>query len=122
MGAYVLLTVFLFSRGSSESKDPDAEEPSDADPRRADKRKNVPWPVRRGGIVLTLYENSLGIALFALFFASFALHAMTGAAEYSQEQLAHGGEAVSVLSYLGRRGSGSSRSRNGRASSWRSAR
>ena len=100
MGAYVVLTVFLFSRGSAESKDPDKEEPSDADPRQADMRKDVPWPVRRGGIILTLYENSLGIALFALFFASFALHAVTGAADYSQEQLAHGGEAISTLGYL----------------------
>ena len=33
MGAYVLLTAFLFSRGSSESKDPDSDAaPQDADP------------------------------------------------------------------------------------------
>ncbi|MGZ8512199.1 MAG: DUF6766 family protein [Candidatus Limnocylindria bacterium] len=101
MGAYVVLTVFLFSRGSSESKDPDTRAPSDADPRQAGERKDVPWPVRRGGLVLALYENSLGIAMFALFFASFALHAVTGAADYSHEQLAHGGEAISTLGYLG---------------------
>src|SRR5690349_4753768 len=28
--AYVILTVYLFQRGSSESKDPDAQEPVDA--------------------------------------------------------------------------------------------
>jgi len=100
MGAYVLLTAFLFSRGSSESKDPDAENPADSDPRQADKREDVAWPVRAGGIALVLYENSLTIALFAVFFASFALHAVTGAGEYSQEQIAHGGHAVSVLAYL----------------------
>ena len=33
MGAYVLFTVFLFQRGSSESKDPDKEESVDQDPR-----------------------------------------------------------------------------------------
>ena len=49
---------------------------------------------------MILYENSLTIAMFALFFASFALHAATGAGEYSQEQVAHGREAVSVLGYL----------------------
>ena len=32
MGAYVLLTVWLRQRGSSESKDPDKPEPVDADP------------------------------------------------------------------------------------------
>ena len=101
MGAYVLLTAFLFSRGSSESKDPDSASPQDADPREADKRTNVPWPVRAGGLVLTLYENSLTLALFALFFASLALHAATGAAEYSHEQVTHGGHALSVWAYLG---------------------
>ena len=34
MGAYVLFTVFLFQRGSSESKDPDKEDPVDEDPDR----------------------------------------------------------------------------------------
>jgi hypothetical protein len=100
MGAYVLLTALLLSRGSSESKDPDRDSPQDADPRRADKRGRVPWPVRRGGLVLWLYEHSLTITLFALFFGSFALHAVTGAADYSQEQVTHGGHAVSLLGYL----------------------
>ncbi len=102
MGGYVLLTAILFSRGSAESKDPDAEEEVDADPREADKRRrDLPWPVRRGGVALVLYEHSLTIALFAIFFASFALHAVTGAGEYSAEQLAHGGAAVSPIAYLG---------------------
>ena len=101
MGFYVLLTAYLFSRGSSESKDPDAEAPQDEDPRRADKRKHVPSPVRRQGLILTLYEHSLSIALFGIFFASFALHAVMGAAEYSSEQLVHGGQAVSAIGYLG---------------------
>ena len=101
MGSYVFLTAFLFSRGSAESRDPDAPGPSDADPRLADMRRRVPWPVRRGGLLLALYERSLSIALFALFIASFALHALTGSGDYSQEQLAHGGDPVSALAYLG---------------------
>jgi hypothetical protein len=47
--AYVMLTVYLFQRGSSESKDPDKEEPVDADPRDSKGDPNAPWPVRRGG-------------------------------------------------------------------------
>ena len=46
MGAYVLFTVFLFQRGSSESKDPDKEESVDEDPRQAQDREGIPWPVR----------------------------------------------------------------------------
>jgi len=100
MGAYVLFTVFLFQRGSSESKDPDKEEPVDEDPRQALARSDVPWPVRFGGPVLKLYEHSLALAFVLLFLVSFLLHAVGGAHEYSQEQLAHGGQAVSTLEFL----------------------
>jgi hypothetical protein len=62
MGAYVLFTVYLFQRGSSESKDPDKPEPVDEDPRQARDRSDAPWPVRKGGLVLRLYEHSLAIA------------------------------------------------------------
>jgi hypothetical protein len=99
MGSYVLFTVFLFQKGSAESKDPEGEEPQDADPRRAEKR-GAPWPVRRGGLVLALYENSLTIAMFALFLASFLLHAWGGVRAFNQEQLEHGGQAISYPSYL----------------------
>jgi hypothetical protein len=100
MGAYVLFTVFLFQRGSSESKDPDKEEPVDEDPRQARDRQDAPWPVRYGGLLLKGYEYSLSIALLLLFLFSFSLHAIGGAREYSQEQLAHGGHAVSTLEFL----------------------
>ena len=100
MGAYVLLTAFLFERGSSESKDPDAPEAVDDDPAAAAGRPGVPWPVRRGGVVRALYSNSLTVALLLLFVGSFALHAMGGAREYSEEQVAHGGEAVSTLGFV----------------------
>jgi hypothetical protein len=99
MGLYVLLTAWLVQRGSAESKDPDAGRTDEAggDER---SRPDVPWPVRKGGPVLKLYENSLGIALLGLFALSFALHAVGGAEAYSQEQLEHGGSPVSVLGYL----------------------
>jgi hypothetical protein len=100
MGAYVVFTVFLFQRGSSESKDPDKKEPVDEDPRQAGDRSDAPWPVRYGGPVLKLYEHSLAVALLLLFLVSFLLHAVGGAREYSQEQLAHGGQAVTTVEFL----------------------
>ncbi len=101
MGAYVLLTALLFSRGSAESRDPDADERTDDDPATIDRRrKDLPWPVRHGGVTLLLYEHSLTIALLGIFVVSFALHAVTGAGEYSAEQLVHGGAAVSPIEYL----------------------
>ena len=100
MAFFVLLTVFLFQRGSSESKRPDVLEAVDLDPRESPQKDRAPWPVRRGGIALTLYENSLSLAFATLFLASFALHAATGVVEYNQEQLAHGQPAVSVTEYM----------------------
>jgi len=98
--AYVVLTVYLYQRGSSESKDPDKEESVDADPRDSQTDSNAPWPVRQGGGWLRFYENSLLLAFLALFFAAVALHAAGGAAEYNHEQLLHGGETVSTFQYL----------------------
>ena len=100
MGSYVLLTVFLFQKGSSESKKLDNSDAVNEDPRKAQRRKNVPSPVRRGGLVLAVYEHSLTIAMFTLFFLSFALHVVTGAARYSAEQVEHGGEPATAAEYL----------------------
>ena len=100
MSVYVLLTVFLFQKGSSESKDPDGpKEEVDREP--DPKRKGAPWPVRKGGVVLALYRNSLGLALALLFLVSFVLHAIGGAGEYNEEQASHGHAPVSVIGYLG---------------------
>ena len=57
--------------------------------------------VKRGGLGLKLYQNSLSIVLFALFLASFALHAYGGAKEFSEEQIEHGEPAVSTVEYMG---------------------
>jgi hypothetical protein len=100
MGAYVAFTAFLIQRGSPESKKPDGD-PSDADPRKVvgKARKDAPWPVRRGGLVLTLYEHSLSAALLLLFVVSFIGHLLGGHAEFNDEQMAHGLPDVSLWSF-----------------------
>jgi hypothetical protein len=101
MGAYVLLTAFLLQKGSPESKpineQGDADTSGDAQPVTADS----PGPVKRGGAVKKLYENSLSLALFGLFAVSFVLHLLGGAAAYNEEQSLHGGPAISVAEFLG---------------------
>ena len=67
MGVFILFTVFLYQKGSAESKDPDKREVVDRDPRNVRDKRNAPWPVRRGGWILKLYENSLSLAFFLLF-------------------------------------------------------
>jgi hypothetical protein len=100
MGMFVLLTVKLYQKGSSESKERGKKHPSDEDPRLHRNDPGAPWPVRRGGIALALYEHSLSIGLIALFLASFVLHAVCGVRSYNEEQLQHGEPAVSVWGYL----------------------
>jgi hypothetical protein len=101
MFGYVILTAFLFQKGSSESKKPGEPEPVDRDPRNS-RRKNAPWPVRRGGFVLKLYENSLSLAFLLFFLISITMHAVSGASVYNEEQVEHGQpEQLSVLQYAG---------------------
>lgn len=99
---YVVLTVFLYQKGSSESKRPGTFELVDVDPRTITdvEREEAPWPVKKGGWILRLYENSLGLAFLLLFLISFAIHAISGAKLHSAEELEHGGQAVTTWEYL----------------------
>lgn len=97
---YVLLTVFLRQKGLSESKGLDGDEAVDEDPREHQQDPSAPWPVRQGSWLLAVYQHSLSIALFLLFFLSFMLHPAGGVREYNQDQAAHGAQAVSMLGYV----------------------
>jgi hypothetical protein len=99
MAFYVLLTVWLLQLGSSESKRPDVIELVDLDPRESPNKDEAPWPVRKGGLILTLYESSLSIAFALLFVASFTLHAVTGVHEFNDDRMAHGQPRATVLEY-----------------------
>jgi heme exporter protein D len=99
MGAYVVLTALLIQKGSPESKKPDGDE-VDADPREVPDAPGVPGPVRRGGLVLLLYEHSLSLVLFGLFVFSLVLHALGGHAELNQQQVEHGAAPVSLWSFV----------------------
>lgn len=100
MGMYVVLTAFLYQRGSSESKPLDEEAPQDRDPRDAHTSATAPRPVRQGGLPLKLYEHSLAIAFFVLFFASWGLHAAGGTAAFNEEAVQHGQPTVSIAEYV----------------------
>jgi hypothetical protein len=96
MFVYVTLTVFLFQKGSAESKDP-AEPVTPEPPLTA----RSPWAARRGGWVRRIYEHSLSLALGGLFLGSFVLHAIGGNRLRNEEAAAHGGAMLSTLGYLG---------------------
>ena len=100
MGLYVFLTAFLVQRGSAESKKPESElapgeqEEIDEDPAAHRHDADAPGPVRRGGLALRLYQNSLSIAFLLLFIASFVGHGIGGALDYNQLLSAQRAEAV----------------------------
>jgi hypothetical protein len=101
MFLFVILTVFLYQKGSAESKKLDEEEEVDRDPRQSKHKKDAPWPVRKGGLVLKLYENSLSLVFLLLFLAAFFLHAAGGAGEYNDDQAEHGSsERVTTVQYM----------------------
>lgn len=100
MFVYVIFTIFLFQKGSSESKPPGKQAAVDRDPRLAAHHKNVPGPVRKGGWQLRLYENSLSLAFLLLFAITFVLHAIGGTHEYNEERGLHGEAAISLVEYL----------------------
>ena len=98
---YVMLTAMLYQKGSAESKKPDEQEEVDREPRKR-KGRDTPGPVRRGGWILKLYENSLSLAFLFFFVISIWMHAIAGAAVYNEDQAAHGTpESLTVLEYAG---------------------
>jgi hypothetical protein len=90
MAVFVLLTTVLVQQGSPESRRAHSKELVDADPRDFADRPNAPWPVRRGGWILGVYENSLGLAFVFLFLISWVGHAFGGYAAFADDQQAHG--------------------------------
>ena len=85
MALFVILTMFLYQKGSSESKDPEKEEEVDREPN--PRRRNAPWPVKKGGLVLSIYKHSLFYALAIIFILSFLVHWYGSLKDYNEEQI-----------------------------------
>lgn len=99
MALFVLLSMFLYQKGSSESKDPDKEtEEVDREPDL--RKKDAPWPVRKGGIILSIYKHSLCYSLFALFLLSFLVHWYGSLKDYNEEQILKGFPTETAMQYI----------------------
>jgi hypothetical protein len=61
----------------------------------------APWPVRKGGLILKIYSNSLSIAFGVLFLLSWALHLYGSWQNHNVEQQAKSLPRESVAAYLG---------------------
>jgi hypothetical protein len=100
MGLFVWLSAVLVQKGSAESKPLDEPEESDQDPRAQRSQPDAPWPVRRGGVVLWLYERSLAIAFTLLFAGSLAAHAWGGLRLENEQRVQDGLPEQSLFDFV----------------------
>jgi hypothetical protein len=96
MGVFVLLSVWLREKGSAESRPLDPAQESH--PHVPAERQ--PALARRSGVARRLYENSLSLALFALFALAFAGHLASSLAHYNEEQAAAGAPSATLGEYV----------------------
>jgi len=98
MALFVILTIFLYQKGSAESKDPEESDPVEKEPN--PRKKQAPWAVRQGGLILQVYKHSLSILLFLLFVASFGVHWYGSLKDHNEEQLLKGEPPEAAMQYL----------------------
>lgn len=98
MAFYVLLTVYLRQKGSSESKSLYKKEEVDREPI---VHPNAPWPVKKGGIWLKIYNNSLTIAFSILFVFSFCMHFYGSLKNFNEMQIVKKLPLASASQYIG---------------------
>jgi hypothetical protein len=99
MGALVVLTIWLVQKGSSDSKKLRGKDAVGTSSRYSIIHAST-GRRRVAAIKSLVYGNSLALALFGLFVASFVLHAASGAAAANQDAQPHGQPQVSVLGYV----------------------
>ena len=99
MSAYVVLTAMLIQKGSAESRDPD-DPPRDRDLEVQARKPGAPRFLSVGPAARWIYAHSLGLALFALFLLSFALHWWNSANSAAAQALQHGDAPPGHLAYL----------------------
>ncbi len=98
MALFVILTIFLQQKGSSESKDFNKKEEVDREP--SPKRKGAPWAVRKGGWILKLYKHSLSVALLLLFILSFILHFYGSLKDVNEQNKLKGKKQETTIEYV----------------------
>ncbi|MCJ7932306.1 MAG: hypothetical protein MUW56_01390 [Chryseobacterium sp.] len=97
MMLYILLTVSLRQKGSSESKSLEEKEEVDREPV---SHRKAPWPVKKGGLWLVIYKHSLSLAFAILFIVSFAFHFYGSLKDFNTEQISKNEPAVTAMKYI----------------------
>lgn len=98
MALFLIGSMFLYQKGSSESKDPDKKEDVDREPN--PRKKGAPWPVKKGGLALAIYKHSLCYGFTLLFLLSFYVHWKGSLKDYNEEQVLKGKPTETAMEYL----------------------
>jgi len=98
MALFVVFTIYLKQKGSSESKKFDGTDEVD---RKPDPTKpDAPKAVKKGGFILKLYKNSLTIVLLLLFIISFVLHFYGSLADENTQNIVKGQPLATAGDYF----------------------
>jgi hypothetical protein len=100
---YILATVWLVQKGSSESKEPGDEGTQSDEEQQTGRHAVVDSPAwaRVGGWRTVLYSRSLGLLMGGLFLLTWAASAVAGWAAFNSQQLGNRQDPVTFLGYLG---------------------
>jgi len=100
---YILATVWLVQKGSSESKDPGDEGPESDKEQRIGRHAPVDSPAwaRIGGWRTAVFSRSLGLLMGVLFLLTWAASAIAGWAAFNSQQLGQRQDPVTFVGYLG---------------------
>ena len=99
---FIVATVWLVQRGSTESKKLEEAGPeSGADARVGEHApRDAPAWAKARGLRLKVYENSLGLAMLAIFLAAWFAQSLSNWRMFEDEQAAHGEATISWFTYL----------------------
>jgi uncharacterized protein (DUF486 family) len=100
---FILATVWLIQRGSTESKKP-GEEGGESDEQQLlgeHARPDSPAWAKTGGLRLLVYSNSLVAVMTLIWLGSWFAQAVTGRIEYNATQLDHHEDTLSLIGYMG---------------------
>jgi hypothetical protein len=100
---YIGTTIWLFQRGSPESK-PRDKIGTDSDAAQhvgEHARADSPKSARTRGLALWLYSNSLLIVMLTIWIGSWFAQSVTGWSAYNSQQLEHHESTVGWLGYIG---------------------
>jgi hypothetical protein len=101
---FVVLTVWLYQRGSPESKElhKSGLESDEAQKVGRHAQRNSPGWAKVDGIRRRIYENSLLLVMGSFWLGTWFAQSVTGLAQYNSERLDHQMNTVGWWSYLGR--------------------